>query len=162
MSGTGPPPACPPPGAGELLEAVGAAHRFFERESGWAPPTTVTLAEWLADGACRCPDDCFAVPRGWCQHGIASWWLVFFAVRLSAPSCWDPALLLPHPDRLDLSRADAVEILEAHENAIEVDQLSYIDPGSGLFVMTARRLWDRGECCRQGCRHCPWYAEVNS
>jgi hypothetical protein len=136
---------------------VRAAHEFFERESGWAPPTTVTLAEWLADGTCRCPDDCFAAPQGWCEHGIASWWLILFAARFSAPAGWDPALLLPHPDRLDLARGGAVEIVEAHEYAVEVGDPTYRDPRTGLLVMTARALWDRGDCCQQGCRHCPWH-----
>ena len=27
---------------------------------------------------------------------------------------------------------------------------------SGLFVQTARTLWNRGDCCEQGCRHCPF------
>jgi hypothetical protein len=26
----------------------------------------------------------------------------------------------------------------------------------GLFVLTARYLAQRGYCCGNGCRHCPW------
>ena len=52
------------------------AHAFFERNSGWAPPDDETLADWVADGVCRCPDECLVEPRGWCEHGVASWWLV--------------------------------------------------------------------------------------
>jgi hypothetical protein len=52
------------------------AHRWFEANSGWAPPDEDTLAEWVADGVCRCPDECLVAPDGWCAHGLASWWLV--------------------------------------------------------------------------------------
>jgi hypothetical protein len=57
-------------------EAVRNAHEWFEVNSGWAPPDDITLAEWLADGMCRSPDDCFVTPDGWCRHGLASWWLI--------------------------------------------------------------------------------------
>ena len=53
--------------------AVGNAHDWFEHNSGWAPPDDDTLAEWLADGVCRCPDECLVTPDGWCEHGLASW-----------------------------------------------------------------------------------------
>jgi hypothetical protein len=33
---------------------------------------------------------------------------------------------------------------------------TYLDPGTGLTVLTAAYLADRGYCCSQGCRHCPW------
>ncbi len=32
----------------------------------------------------------------------------------------------------------------------------YLDPQSGFFVMTAQYLADRGFCCGNGCRHCPY------
>ncbi len=32
----------------------------------------------------------------------------------------------------------------------------YIDPGTGLFVLTAAYHTGRGSCCEQGCRHCPY------
>ena len=47
---------------------------FFEDNSGWAPPDDETLAEWVADGVCRCPDECLVAPDVWCEHGLASWW----------------------------------------------------------------------------------------
>jgi hypothetical protein len=56
--------------------AIANAHAFFETNSGWAPPDDETLAEWVADGVCRCPDECLVQPRSWCEHGLASWWLV--------------------------------------------------------------------------------------
>jgi len=61
-------------------EAVDNAHAWFEVNSGWAPPDDGTLAEWLADGVCRAPDDCMAEPEGWCEHGLASWWLILRAL----------------------------------------------------------------------------------
>jgi hypothetical protein len=39
------------------------------------------MAEWLADGVCRAPDDCLVTPDGWCAHGLASWWLILDALR---------------------------------------------------------------------------------
>jgi hypothetical protein len=137
--------------------AVGNAHRWFERNSGWAPPDTVTLAEWMADGVCRCPDECLVPPNQWCEHDLASWWLILTSLRHEAPATWDPTLMIPHPDRLDLSRPGAGAAIEAHEHAVEKGQPGYIDPGSGLYVMTAPYLWERG-CCGRGCRHCPFYA----
>ncbi|MEA2932253.1 MAG: hypothetical protein QOI56_1038, partial [Actinomycetota bacterium] len=61
-------------------EAVRKAHDWFEVNSGWAPPDDETLAEWVADGVCRCPDECLVVPEGWCEHGLASWYLILAAL----------------------------------------------------------------------------------
>lgn len=33
-----------------------------------------------------------------------------------------------------------------------------MDPDTGLFVMTSHYLREQGECCGNGCRHCPWPA----
>jgi hypothetical protein len=60
----------------DAAEAIRNAHTFFENNSGWAPPDSDTLAEWAADGVCRCPDECLVAPESWCEHGVASWWLV--------------------------------------------------------------------------------------
>lgn len=60
--------------------AVAAAHAWFERHSGWAPPEEDTLAEWVADGVCRAPDECLTTPSGWCEHGLASWSLILDAL----------------------------------------------------------------------------------
>ena len=65
-------------------EAIRAAHAWFEVNSGWAPPDPDTLAEWIADGVCRCPDDCLVAADAWCEHGLASWWLVLGAIGVSA------------------------------------------------------------------------------
>jgi hypothetical protein len=48
------------------------------------------------------------------------------------------------------------EIDARHRAAIEAGEAGYLDPETGLFVLTARYLADRGTCCGQGCRHCPY------
>jgi hypothetical protein len=67
-------------GADGAAQAVRNAHEWFEVNSGWAPPDDETLAEWLADGVCRCPDDCLVTPDAWCEHGLASWALILAAL----------------------------------------------------------------------------------
>jgi hypothetical protein len=59
--------------------AISNAHTWFETNSGWAPPDDDTLADWLADGISRSPDDCLVTPTGWCPHGLASWSLILTA-----------------------------------------------------------------------------------
>jgi len=141
-------------------EAVRLTHLWFERNSGWAPPDPGTLAEWMSDGVCRCPDECLVAPAEWCQHGLASWWLVLRTLdRPEDAVSIAPDLLMPHPDRLDPGREPGyVAIIDAHHRALLVGEAGYLDPSSGLFVQTARTLWDRGDCCEQGCRHCPFVA----
>ncbi|QYG91204.1 hypothetical protein HC251_01305 [Iamia sp. SCSIO 61187] len=56
--------------------AIRVAHAWFGRHSGWAPPDPDTLADWVAEGLARCPDECIAAFDGWCAHGLASWWLI--------------------------------------------------------------------------------------
>jgi hypothetical protein len=48
------------------------------------------------------------------------------------------------------------DIVAAHEEAIALGERMYRDPTSGLWVMTAEALADRGHCCGAGCRHCPY------
>lgn len=60
--------------------AIANAHAWFEVNSGWAPPDEDTLAEWVDDGVCRCPDECMVEPEAWCDHGLASWWLILRAL----------------------------------------------------------------------------------
>ena len=52
-----------------------------------------------------------------------------------------------------------LEVLQAHEAAIERGENGYRDPETGLFVMTAAYLKSRGKCCGTGCRHCPYPAD---
>ena len=61
---------------GRVHPALAATHAWFDRNSGWAPPDPETLQEWLADGVCRCPDECLVAPDGVCAHGLASWRIV--------------------------------------------------------------------------------------
>lgn len=63
-------------------EALRATHRWFEVNSGWAPPDEATLGDWLADGVCRCPDDCLVEAEGVCGHGLASWKVVLDALAV--------------------------------------------------------------------------------
>ena len=46
----------------------------------------------------------------------------------------------------------------AHRQAEDAGLDRYLDPESGLLVMTASYLQRRGRCCRSGCRHCPFQA----
>jgi hypothetical protein len=57
-------------------EAVRNALAWFEVNSGWAPPDQCTLHDWIAEGVCRCPDECLVPADGWCEHGLASWKLI--------------------------------------------------------------------------------------
>lgn len=67
-------------------QAVRGAHAWFERHSGWAPPDGDTLADWVAEGLSRCPDDCIAPFDGWCGHGLASWWLILRDLGEAVPA----------------------------------------------------------------------------
>jgi len=62
----------------------------------------------------------------------------------------------PHPSRLPLDHPKRGAILAAHEAALAEGAAGYVDPTTGLFVLTARFLRDRGQCCERGCRHCPY------
>lgn len=68
----------------------------------------------------------------------------------------DRPLTEPHPSRLAPDHPDRDRILAAHAEAMARDDAGYLDPATGLFVLTARQLADRGTCCGQGCRHCPY------
>jgi len=60
----------------------------------------------------------------------------------------------------DLGRGEAAEVAEEierrHAAAVESGDAGYIDPETGLFVLTAAYLLARGDCCGSGCRHCPY------
>lgn len=62
----------------------------------------------------------------------------------------------PHPARLPESTAHYDEILARHAAALDVGDAGYPDPATGLFVLTAGFLAERGTCCDNGCRHCPY------
>lgn len=63
---------------------------------------------------------------------------------------------IPHPDRLDPQHPGFEEIMRAHERAMAGGESGYLDPFTGLFVMTAGFHLKRGRCCHNGCRHCPY------
>ncbi|GAB3145454.1 hypothetical protein GCM10027290_25360 [Micromonospora sonneratiae] len=68
----------------------------------------------------------------------------------------------PHPSRLALDHPDRDRVLAAHAAALAAGQAGYLDPATGLFVLTAAFLARRGTCCGRGCRHCPYVDdEVN-
>jgi hypothetical protein len=138
-------------------EAIRRTHAWFEGNSGWSPPDVDTLADWVSDGVCRCPDDCLVAPADCCPHGLASWWLVLRTLdRPDGAAPLPPVRLVPRPDRLDPRHSGYVAVMDAHHLALLDGDGGYLDPTSGLFVQTARTLWDRGACCEQGCRHCPF------
>jgi len=62
----------------------------------------------------------------------------------------------PHPDRLGVDAPRRDEVLAAHAAALEAGEAGYLDPATGLFVLTALFLADRATCCERGCRHCPY------
>ncbi len=66
----------------------------------------------------------------------------------------------PHPTRFDPGRPDYDAALAAHRAAVDEGSIGYMDPATGLFVMTSLYLHDRGWCCDRGCRHCPYVGAV--
>jgi hypothetical protein len=44
----------------------------------------------------------------------------------------------------------------AHDRAVAAGEPGYLDPVTGWFVFTSVALRERGHCCGNGCRHCPW------
>jgi hypothetical protein len=64
----------------------------------------------------------------------------------------------PHRDRLPPDHSAYAAILRAHGAALLDGADTYVDPVSGLVVMTAGYLARRGSCCDSGCRHCPYVA----
>lgn len=49
---------------------------------------------------------------------------------------------------------------QAHDRSCAQGEAGYRDPRTGLFVFNRTYLEDRGWCCGNGCRHCP-YDHVN-
>jgi hypothetical protein len=68
----------------------------------------------------------------------------------------DDAFDAPHPSRLAPDDPHRTEVLRRHRAAIAAGDDGYLDPSSGLFVLTAAYLAGRGACCDSGCRHCPF------
>jgi hypothetical protein len=68
----------------------------------------------------------------------------------------DRPLTEPHPSRLAPDHPKRLEILAAHEEAMRHGDPGYVDPDTGLYVLTAAFLRGRSTCCDSGCRHCPY------
>lgn len=68
----------------------------------------------------------------------------------------DRDLTDPHPSRFAPEHPRRADVLAAHEAAMAAGEALYRDPDSGLWVMTASFLSERGWCCGNGCRHCPY------
>ncbi|MGH3732751.1 MAG: DUF5522 domain-containing protein [Acidimicrobiales bacterium] len=66
------------------------------------------------------------------------------------------AIPRPHPSRCDPARDDYEDIIQAHELAVTQGRSTYVDPSTGLVVLTVATHLDRGTCCDSGCRHCPY------
>ncbi len=62
----------------------------------------------------------------------------------------------PHPSRLAPDAPHRAAILAAHNRALAAGEPGYLDPVTGLFVLTAAYLAAAGACCDSGCRHCPY------
>lgn len=45
---------------------------------------------------------------------------------------------------------------DPHDDAVAAGEPGYVDPDTGLFVLTSAYLLARGTCCGNGCRHCPY------
>lgn len=67
----------------------------------------------------------------------------------------DDGINTPHPERFSPDDSSYSDCIAAHGAAVENGQQGYIDPFTGLFVMTASHLAAR-PCCENRCRHCPW------
>ena len=73
-----------------------------------------------------------------------------------SPPPADRPLAEPHPNRLSPGDPAHPEIISAHQGALDAGADTYVDPRSGLTVLTAGYLARRGSCCDSGCRHCPY------
>jgi len=65
-------------------------------------------------------------------------------------------LTVPRPNRFGPDSPGFDDAMVRHRDAMESRSAGYLDPVSGLFVMTAGYLAERGYCCDRGCRHCPY------
>lgn len=62
----------------------------------------------------------------------------------------------PAASRLPLGTPGRDAVLAEHARALVVGCATYVDPLTGLTVLTAAALAARGTCCESGCRHCPY------
>ena len=57
---------------------------------------------------------------------------------------------------------ETVRVRKLHAEACAMKKLTYTDPITGFEVFTADYLMQRGYCCGNGCRHCPYPHSVSS
>jgi len=55
-----------------------------------------------------------------------------------------------------VSDSDSARIAAVHAKAMADGEDGYLDPSTGLFVLTEDYLTRNGSCCGNGCRHCPY------
>ena len=72
----------------------------------------------------------------------------------------DRPLTRPALQRLPADQPGRDRILAAHAAAVEAGDSMYADPETGLYVLTAAYLAERGSCCSRGCRHCPYVRDA--
>ena len=63
----------------------------------------------------------------------------------------------PLRSRLPTDPTLRAAILDVHAGALHAGRDTYLDPATGLVVLTALALWCNGGCCHSGCRHCPYH-----
>ena len=72
----------------------------------------------------------------------------------------DRPLTRPARQRLGDDHPERERILIAHRHAMAAGESTYRDPATGLQVLTAAFLAERGSCCGSGCRHCPYVRDA--
>ncbi len=65
-------------------------------------------------------------------------------------------VLYPSQERLIYTPEENSEILKRHELALRDGKKTYVDPVTSFYVFTAISHLERGYCCKNGCRHCPF------
>ena len=70
-----------------------------------------------------------------------------------------PCAVLEPPESVE-TEVDIEDCWKAHSKAVAAGEQSYDDPDTGYFVFSELAHKQRGACCGNGCRHCP-YAHVN-
>jgi hypothetical protein len=58
----------------------------------------------------------------------------------------------PHPNRLAPTHPMRARIFDAHATAMAAGEAAYLDPATGLLVLTAEALAARGDCCENDSR----------
>lgn len=70
------------------------------------------------------------------------------------------SLTEPAASRFPVDAPHRAEALRRHAEALATGRAGYLDPGTGLLVLTAGVHADRGTCCGRGCRHCSYVVDA--